>query len=1088
MRPLFCNSTLILLRVASLLLLAMASAATAAETAVSLAGTWQFQLDRNDVGIRERWFARSLPQKIQLPGSLQEQGYGDDISTNTLWTGSINERSWFTAERYAPYRESGQVKVPFWLQPDKGYVGVAWYQRAITIPDTWRGQRIVVRLERAHWETTLWLDEQKIGARDSLGTPHEYDLGLTATPGQHQLTLRVDNRVRIPVGDDAHSVSDHTQGNWNGVAGRLELVATLPLWFADVRVFPDAARRQARVLVEVRNAQGSAGSGTIQATVRALNAASPSAPSSMAVPVQWTAQGGQVEFTSDLGPNAPLWDEFNPALHEITLELPGLAAPRGVVFGLRDVSTADKQIVVNGRKIFLRGTLECCIFPQHGYPPTDVGSWKRILTMARAHGLNHLRFHSWCPPEAAFEAADELGFYFQVECSAWSAEFNKGTALDGWIYDESERIVAANGNHPSFLLMVASNEPGGPEYEKFLARFVEYWQRKDPRRLYAAGSGWPSVTQNDFDVTADSRAYPVHAAPNGRNDGDYRAFLARRARPVVSHEIGQYCVFPNLDETTKYKGLLKAKNFEIVRDFMAAAGLSPQASDFLRASGRLQALFYKDEIEACLRTPGWAGFQLLDLHDFPGQGTALVGVLDAFWEEKGYITPSEYRRFCDETVPLARLASRVWTSDQTFRAKLDVAHFGQRALADAAFHWQIREVGGSIIREGTLPARTVSTGQVTPLGDIELPLLGFQQATALNLEVTLAGTRFANDWNFWVYPASGTSAVSPPNVTVVRELDATAEAALTNGARVVLLAEPRRIAGKTLGRFDPIFWNKLWFPSQPQHTLGLLVDPKHPALAQFPTSFHSDWQWQDLQNNSKPMVLDRLPKGLRPLVQVIDDWNTCRKLGLVLEARVGAGRLLVCGIDLDRDLPHRPAARQLRASLLAYAASEQFQPAVPAEVADLRTLFRELTPLEKVGAKVRSVDSEQEGYPGRHVLDGDPQTLWHTAWGDRAPSFPHELVIEFDSPALMAGITALPRQDGNRNGWIKGYEVFASINGKEWGPACAQGEFPAKDSLQTLRFNPPLSARFIKFRALSGHANGPWASLAEFGVLVTESK
>jgi hypothetical protein len=1054
---------------------------------VTLAGTWRFQLDRADRGETERWFERALPETIQLPGSLQERGFGDDISTNTIWTGSLNERSWFTAERYAPYRRPGNVKVPFWLQPERSYVGVAWYQREVVVPESWRGRRLVVKFERAHWITTLWLDERKVGSRDGLGTPHEYDLGAGVAPGRHRLTLRVDNREHIPVGPDAHSITDHTQGNWNGVAGRLELVATDPVWFDDVRVFPNASTRQVRVAVKFGNATGRVGGGTLKVSARGYNGKKAPAPAPLNVPAQWSATGGEVEFTYDLGPQAQLWDEFHPALHELTVEVPGLIAPKRVTFGLRNVSVVDKRITVNGRKVFLRGTLECCIFPLTGYPPTDVASWKRILGVARAHGLNHLRFHSWCPPEAAFVAADEMGFYFQVECSAWSAQFNKGTALDRWIYDESERIVAANGNHPSFLLMVASNEAGGPDYEKFLGRWVDFWKRKDARRLHSAGSGWPNVAENDFDVTADSRAYPVHSAANGRNDSDYRAFLAKRERPIISHEIGQYCVFPNLEEIPKYRGLLKARNFEIVGDFLAQAGLRGQAKDFLRASGRLQTLFYKDEIEACLRTPGWAGFQLLDLHDFPGQGTALVGVLDAFWGEKGYVKPAEYRRFCDETVPLARLGKRVWSSDETLRAGIEVVHYGANDMADARLDWRIRAEGGAIVAGGKFAPGALPTGELTAVGEIELPLARFQQAAHLKLEVELAGTRFANDWNLWVYPST-VSPLTPTSVSVESEFGDRALTTLNQGGRVVVFADPRRIAGRTVGRFDPIFWNKLWFPSQPQHTLGLLLDPKHAAFAHFPTALHSDWQWQDLQNRSKPMTLDSLPAGARPIVQVIDDWNTCRKLGLVFEARVGRGRLLVCSIDVSHDLARRPAARQLRASLLAYAGSDRFKPAVTLEAAQVRALFRDLAPIEKLGARVRGADSEQGGYPGSHVLDGDPGSLWHTAWGENAPGFPHELVVEFASPAPLAGITVLPRQDGNPNGWIKGYEVFLSPDGEHWGNAAAKGEFPRNDSLKTVPFTQPAMVRFLKLRALSGHANGPWASLAEFGVLLPETK
>ena len=574
------RSLLILLTAA-----AMISSSSQASDKISLKGEWHFALDRENQGIGEEWFKRELPDRITLPGSLQEQGFGEDISTNTQWTGSINERSWFTAEQYAPYRKPGNIKVPFWLQPEKYYVGTAWYQRDVRLPRAWAGKRVVLNLERVHWGTTVWLDDRRVGQQDGLCVPHEYDLGTGLTPGLHRLTIRVDNRVLVPVGDNAHSVTDHTQGNWNGLVGDLALHATEPVWIEDVQVFPDPTEHKVHVKVVIGNQTGQEGSANLRVNATSYNSGKRLTAQAKSVPVRWDGKGGRVEFDFSLGPDAALWDEFNPALYRMTVEIPGVTKPRSVSFGLRNIRVDGTQLAINGRRVFLRGTLECCIFPLHGYPPTDVASWKRVLTVARAHGLNHLRFHSYCPPEAAFVAADEMGFYYQIECSAWAHNFNQGTALDTWIYQESERIVKQHGNHPSFLLMSPSNEPGGPGYQKFLGKFVEHWKGKDSRRLYTTGSGWPITDENQFHVTPKARAFPVHAKL-GETSNDYRAFMATQNRPIVSHEIGQYCVFPDLDEIPKYKGLLKARNFEIVRDFMAQAGIANQSRDFSARLGQ----------------------------------------------------------------------------------------------------------------------------------------------------------------------------------------------------------------------------------------------------------------------------------------------------------------------------------------------------------------------------------------------------------------------------------------------------------------------------------------------------------------------
>ena len=414
--------------------------------------------------------------------------------------------------------------------------------------------------------------------------------------------------------------------------------------------------------------------------------------------LDFSAGGGHVDVEVPLGADAQTWDEFHPALYALTVDLDVVVdgahhrEQRTVSFGLREVGVQGTQLAINGRPIFVRGTLECCIFPLTGYPPTDVDAWKRIIRVCQAHGLNQIRFHSWCPPEAAFVAADELGFYYQVECPSWAnqgAAIGEGRPLDQWLYEEAGRILALYGNHPSFIMMAYGNEPAGRMVE-YLGEWVTYRRKRDPRRLYTSGAGWPMIPENQYHNTFEPRVQLWGAELNSRINAlppetitNYADFVTRTGTPVVSHEIGQWCVYPNFAEIDKYTGVLKPKNFEMFRELLEANHMGDQADAFFMASGKLQALCYKEEIESALRTPGFGGFHLLDLHDFPGQGTALVGVLDPFWDEKGYVTPQAFKRFCNHTVPLALMAKRYWRCGETFRADLQIAHFGPAPLVDA---------------------------------------------------------------------------------------------------------------------------------------------------------------------------------------------------------------------------------------------------------------------------------------------------------------------------------------------------------------------------------------------------------------------
>jgi hypothetical protein len=916
---------------------------------ISLDGEWRFAVEEYDNALGDGWIHKPLPGRIKLPGSMPEQGLGDDVTVKTKWTGSIFDTTFFTAPEYEKYRQPGNFKVPFWLQPEKYYAGLAWYQRDIEIPEAWRGKRIVLTLERPHWETHVWLDNAEEGVRNSLSTPHEYDFGMRIGPGKHTLNIRVDNRAVIDIGVNSHSITDHTQGNWNGIVGRIELSATESQWIDDVQVFPSVEKKSVTVRGTVESAAATPDVKQVKLDVGLYNTAIDKSHPIPAVTANVVADG---TFTAEipLGKSAELWDEFHPALYRLTARLPN-GETKTVTFGLREFSTNTTQFLVNGRKTFFRGTLECCIFPKTGHPPTDVESWKRIIRIAKAHGLNHLRFHSWCPPEAAFIAGDELGMYFQIECASWAnqgATVGDGKPLDRWLYDEADRILKTYGNHPSLVLMTYGNEPSGAGHKAYLADWVRHYEQKDARHLYTGASGWPELAENQYEVTplpriqqwGDGLKSRINAKPP-ETLTDYRDFIAKHSVPVISHEIGQWCAYPNFDEIPKYTGYLKPKNFEIFRDSLAEHHMAAQAHDFLIASGKLQTLCYKEEIESALRTPGMGGFQLLDLHDFPGQGTALVGVLDPFWESKGYVTPQEYSRFCNSTVPLARLAKRVFTADEKITADLEVAHFGAAPIENAVTNWKLVTDDGATVASGKLPAKTIPVDNGVALGSISIGLEKVNAPARCKLVVGIEGTSFENDWDVWIYPPT-VETKPPAAITVVHELDDTTLAALQAGGRILLAIPPARVAPDpkqpvALG-FSSIFWNTAWTKHQAPHTLGILCDPKNPALAEFPTDSHINWQWWYLVSRAGAMILDGLPADLRPTVQVIDDWFTNRKLGLVIEGKVGAGRILITSIDLQNGPGENPVARQMLHSLLDYMAGEKFHPAVKLTPAQIRNL------------------------------------------------------------------------------------------------------------------------------------------------------
>ena len=914
-----------------------------ADNKQSLQGEWRFALDRNDRGLAEQWYTRSLTDTIHLPGSLQEQGYGDEVGIETPWTGQIVDKSWYDSPLYEKFRQPGNIKVPFWLNPDRHYVGVAWYQKEIDIPASWNGSPVQLELERTHWETTLFLDGVEMGKHESLSTPYRHTF-KELTPGKHTLTLRVDNRVNIEVGVNAHSVSDHTQSNWNGVIGTISLTAKPSFYIDDIQIYPNIADKTIKVAVSL-DGTTTTNDATLFLQVEKKDGGVVGKPHKVTINPE---AGMTQEITLSMGEDALLWSEHSPNLYTLcaVVESDGKKEEQYRTFGLREFKANGTRFEVNGHPIFLRGTLECCIFPLTGYPATDRAYWTKIYNQCKAYGLNHVRFHSWCPPEAAFAVADSMGFYLQVECAGW-ATVGDGGYSDQWFREESDRILKEYGNHPSFCLMAYGNEPGGANQVKYLSELIDHWKSKDLRRAYTSSGGWPYVENADYWNAPDPRIQGwgeglrsiINAQPP-RTDYDF-AHIIRENMPTVSHEIGQWCVYPNLKEMDKYTGVLKAKNFEIFRETLKDHHMADLADAFLYASGRLQTLCYKADIEAALRTPGFAGFQLLDLHDFPGQGTALIGVLDPFWDEKGYVTGKEYSTFCNNTVPLIRFPKMVWLNNETLNVPIEIAHFGEKPLQAAHINWQISDRAGNKLAQGSF-TKDLPVTNCIPAGEIEYALSGIGEPSQLIVSVEVKETNSKNQWNIWVYPAKQEAVEQLPYITST--LDNQTMACLDKGENVLLLLTPGSILPEKGGDirvgFSSIFWNTAWTNKQPPHTLGILCDPAHPALTAFPTEGYSDYQWWDLVSNCNAMVLDDFPADYRPVVQLIDDWFTNRKLGILLEGKVGNGKLMVCSADLQKDLDKRPAARQLRQSILQYMASDRFNPPASLDPALVKALYQ----------------------------------------------------------------------------------------------------------------------------------------------------
>ena len=972
------KSNLFILRVLGAVALALFLCVKGTAQTIDLSGVWQFQIDREGKGVAEKWYQADyrMNDSISLPASMPQQLKGDDISVETQWVGSLYDSSYFYNPYMEKYRNPGKdMKLQFFLTPDKHYVGKAWYKREVTLPEDEAVPMYTLYLERPHITTEVWVNGEKVeGVQKSLSVPHVFYLYGLLKPGKNTIAICVDNDPEtVKVGQDSHSVTDQTQGDWNGIVGKVEL---RPFNSIDaVKVYPDVDSKTARVHLEMLDCKPNR-----QVTV-SLKATAFNTDKQHVVeckPVEMVLNDSKevaCDITMQMGKGMLLWDEFHPQLYRLEVEVKakdGAISRKETVFGMRKMEIKDKMFYLNGHEILLRGTVENCDFPNTGYPPMDVESWLKVFKTCKSYGLNHMRFHSYCPPEAAFLAADMMGFYLQPEGPSWpnhGVRLGRGEPIDKYLMDESVAIVNEYGNHPSFTFYAFGNEPAG-NWVPWSTEHVAEMKAYDPRHLYcgfSVGGGWAWQPGSEYAVKAGARGLnewarsaPESVATFEKNITTYNGKDMPNTpitMPFVSHETGQWCAFPNFDEIKKYTGVNKAKNFEIFRDLLKDNGMASRAHDFLMASGKLQALCYKAEIERTLRTPNYAGFQLLSLNDYSGQGTALVGVTDVFFDSKGYCNEDRFSEFCAPIVPLAKFPKFTYRADETLEVDVELSQFSDEELKGVTPYWVIFKQGNAskegpvaeeVYAEGSLPTRDLPIGGNIDLGRISVPLADIKEATKMRLCVSIPNTEeyvpesdnripgwkdAVNRWEFWVYPTPKSDVVKyeknglPKGIYVTDSLDEKAMKTLKRGGNVLICAAGKVTYGKeVVQQFTPVFWNTSWFKMRPPHTTGVFVENTHSIFDLFPTDYHSDMQWWELVNRAQVMQFTDFPKDFQPLVQSIDTWFVSRKIGMLFEANVGKGKLVMTTMDITHHLDTRIVARQMRESILNYMQSDRFNP------------------------------------------------------------------------------------------------------------------------------------------------------------------
>ena len=956
---------------------------------ILLDGSWHVELEDGTTG------------QMDLPGTLDENGIGHrDVGANQWHPDAALGNAEEEIEKDAP------IATRFTRRHT--YEGKARISRRIKIPE-YGMERLFVRVERAR-ALRLFVDgaESCIFRQGTLSTPYIFEL-TGVTPGEHEFTFLSDNSYPgMPKTAICYSsaATDETQTNWNGILGECSMY-TRPQNFIDsLRVYPRAVKKEEKnkadsyvidvcvelapgakeILIDAKMVLQSEtlAAGNLENTQKLTEIFGCAGENLMETGAEAQENQKTVEIwfrNLPLRENVKLWDEAEGNLYEMAAILDsGMAAEYGddivdecqIRFGIRSFGdNGSGRLALNGRTIFLRGEANCAEYPETGHPPMTIPEWKEMLLKYRSYGINFVRFHSHCEPEAAFAAADELGMLLQPELSHWDPKDAFGTE-ESYRYYRAELVdlLKTYANHPSFVMLTLGNElQAQDEGRERMRELVRTAKRMDPTRLYANGSNAfygeeGCDPESDFYTSQSCKDVVIRGTFSGMRgylnenypsaDRTYDEAMAEirkeYQKPVFSFEVGQFEVLPDFEELESFHGISDPVNLKLIKKRVEERGLLPTWEKYVEATGELSRLAYREEIEAAMRTRELSGISLLGLQDFPGQGTALVGMMNSHLEPKPYdfARPERFREFFQECRILVKLPHYTYEAGERLIAEVEAANFGKRNI-EGVFCWtlagkkSVSENGNCEPAEIKSKNTVIATGEdteiticrpgsYTEVGSLDIPLDFVEKNTALTLKVRIGDSISA--YPIWVYRK--TTPVCPENVYETRAFDVKTREILQNGGRVYLSpdADKESLPNSIKTQFTTDFWSVGTFADQ-EGGMGQLIDTEHPIFKEFPTDFHTDWQWWIMA--TKRAVI--LPHPMKTIITEMDSYAFLRPMAQMIEFRCLKGKVLLSTMELHKSQQY-PEVRALQASIYTYLSGENFEPAEEITEEELSMLVR----------------------------------------------------------------------------------------------------------------------------------------------------
>ncbi len=918
---------------------------------INLEGNWKVRIEDKEYD-------------VMVPGTLDENGVGgaDELLLKkegrefVKADGPIASR--FTRKNY--------------------YMGEAVYSRVIDSKDVVDPDcRVFLEVERSRG-LKLFVDGKKVESiRGTLSTPYVFEVTGLVHEGS-RIELVCDNSYEgMPAANILYSsaATDETQTNWNGLIGKVGFKVVPGNFIDNLRIYT----RENRAYVKAAISADAGFQGNI--VIRSKAFREEAAQMAISNTNDYSNNCIQIETDSiELASDVLKWDEYEGNLYCVEATLYDLQGKEihsvSKTFGIRDFGYDNTgRLTINGRRFFLRGEANCAEFPEEGHWPMDKDRWLDIMEKYKSYGINCVRFHSHCPPEAAFEAADKLGIMVQPELSHWNP-------VDAFIPENSYEyykkelveIITSYANHPSFVMLTLGNELHSSEAGiSKMEELLDIAKSIDDTRLYAWGSNnfygdRGANGKSDFYTASDYRKTMLRATSAGMKghlNEDYPSachnfnevcneIRKEYCKPIFGFEVGQYEILPDFDEIQEFRGVSDPVNYKMIRDRAEQKGALKDWKKYVEATGETALMCYGEEVEAVLRTPEMSGLSLLGIQDFPGQGTALVGMMNSHMEPKPYkfAAPERFREFFAPVRVLACLPKYTYTFSELLSCDITIANYGKRDIGGEIEVEISEENTGIGLMHQTQRTQHFPKGELTTAGKLGIRFSLLKSGlgricipedvgVCLVIRISLLPEEsrgienepITSTYKIWAFP--DITPAKPDSVYETASFDDTALKVLEEGGTVFLspFSDKESLPHSIKAQFSTDFWSVGTFDFQ-EGGMGQYIDDSHPLFKRFPTGNHNEWQWWPMAGRRAVFVPDKI----KPIIKELDSYSYLRNMAKLFECRCLKGRVMFSSMGLSNLLEY-PEAKALLYAIYAYLDSDDFAPTQELTPGEIKALF-----------------------------------------------------------------------------------------------------------------------------------------------------